>query len=171
MNAVLDPSKRSSIVPVFSKPKADFLEIPYGLAAYRGLSLHDTRLVDKVIRRFKLPRHRAAKETLVTMQENDKRRWLEIERLRLASCSSKPTEAEQPECSTMLRQKLDKIIQLLEEKHQGGTIETNVDDVESEMPEYLHRSLDSVRSEHHSHTTTYHVTINQPEKVLIEGRD
>ena len=41
-----------------------------------------------------------------------------------------------------------------------------IDDRESAMPEYLHESLDSLRSQMSS-TRVYHVTINQPANVTI----
>ena len=165
MKAILEPSKRNSVVPVFDKPKEDFLEIPYGLASFRGLYLQDSNLAEKVLRRFKLPRHRALKENLMKKQEQNKSRWLEIERVRrcvdTSQASAKPSKGD-------YHKKLDNIIRLLERLNHvgcGSTSDAN-DDVESEIPEYLHHSLNSIRSQQ-SHTTVYHITINQPRSVVV----
>ena len=165
MNSILDPSKRCSVVPVFSKHKKDFLEIPYGFASLRGLFLQDSRLADRVLKRFMLPRHRALKENLVKKQEQGKLRWL------VTNSERRPLSMDWDDCPSQqtnrtYHQKLDSIIELLQGLGHPDNFSNDNTSVDSEMPDHLHHSLNSMRS-HQSHTTVYPITINQPHCVAV----
>jgi len=184
MRALLD-SNRNAIVPIWIKNKTEYDEIPYGLAAFVGLNRTNKNVMRTIVRMFDSPKHKILKQQLIEKQDRKKKQWAEETKIR---AEKRKREEEKHEKllknvgklspgtgykfklsrvhgRTDIEKKLDEIMVYLKQLPQFS------DERESEMPDYLHNSLDSLRSSNSSMyapcSKTYNITINQPRTVTI----
>ena len=203
MKSIISSSQRKSIVPIWTKSKEDYIEIPYGMAAFTGLYTSDGAVLRKVLRMFDHPRHKAAKQQLMDKQHDGKMKWKEVETARRAKRRQLEEQQQQrklenidtdikkehtknraqdPPLMKMLETRMELIMKQLEnlnlqQRDHGQPDQQSPtrrhshpkDDRESEIPEHLLESLDSLRSQdsQQGHSTIYHITINQPANVTI----
>ena len=171
----------NSFIPVWSKPKEHFAQLPYGLQAYTGLYTHDRRLIRRLRTMFDNDYHRGCKENLRKCQELEKQRWITVEQklaeekerlqkehqqnitnMRTEDQPMPPQDSSLPETEDKL-----KLMRVSPPRSCGSN-------PDAAMPEYLSASLDDARSSISSHrsqspTTVYNITINQPGNVNIGG--
>ena len=66
LNSVSSGSK--SFVPIWAQPRQEFEPLPFGLVAFFGLDVSDSRLVVKINKMFSQPEHVKAKMDLITLE-------------------------------------------------------------------------------------------------------
>ena len=70
MRSIINGSK--CFVPIWAKPKHEFKDIPFGLAAFFGLDVSDSRLMARIMKMFNQPGHIKAKEELLSKKEPER---------------------------------------------------------------------------------------------------
>ena len=177
----------NSFIPIWSKPKEHFAQLPYGLQAYTGLYAQDKRITRRLRNMFDNGYHRGLKEHIRKSQELENQRRMtaeqklseEKERIqkehqqKIVNTKTE-VQAKLPQDSSFseTEDKLDGLHQ--DFKHlkllQSRSHSSNPD---AATPEYLFDSLDSAHSSVSSHressTKVYNITINQPGNVNIGG--
>ena len=182
---------RNSFIPLWTKPKDEFDDLPYGIRAYRGLYANDSRLKEKLEKMFKSGDHQANKQMIKENREKEKAQWLKEEKLR-REIEAKVRQEQHEERIRKMREtiqannpeailprsesELTLQFHLLQQRQQqervyqrksppGGSPQTP----DGAMPEYLLNSLESQRRTGTGTGTVYNITINTPQQVYIGG--
>ena len=133
MKSILQGPKRNSVIPVWTKSKGDYSEIPYGMAAFTGLYRTDNALGRKITRMFDHQRHKAAKQQMIEKQKQDKMKWKELETARRVKKRQLGEEQHQRKLENVERdvQKESKIAKM------GGKLERMLEDKLNKIIEQL----------------------------------